>query len=147
VRELRFGSRQSRSYNAFRNRAVKALSLSWVCRPFWCRRVDVLRSGRHSTRFLSSEMRSSMVFVLCRREREGPGPLNHCPDLLMIGTSAKACQQRRRHAALSACIPSKVRAAWYRTLTCAMHYMVVRLGFATDSVSIDSRAQYARQSH
>ena len=34
-----------------------------------------------------------------------------------------------------------------RTLTCAMRYRVVRLGFATDSVSIDSRAQCARQSH
>ena len=32
-------------------------------------------------------------------------------------------------------------------LICAMRYKVVRIGYATDSVSIDSREQYARQSH
>jgi hypothetical protein len=38
-------------------------------------------------------------------------------------------------------------ASYCRTLTCAMRHMVVQLGFAMDSVSIDSRAQCARQSH
>jgi hypothetical protein len=39
------------------------------------------------------------------------------------------------------------RASGMPNLICAMRYKVVRIGYATDSVSIDSREQYARQSH
>ena len=89
-------------FKALRKRAVKALNLSGLCRPFWCHRVDVLRSGRHSSRFLSSEMRSSTVFVLCRRDGKGSGPSSIAPPDL---SDAKVLNDRNQRSNLSTTAP------------------------------------------